>query len=768
MSDAGIPARTVERALLDREQALRAGIRPTPGIVLVDEAGTIGTRTLARLAEAVALADAKLVLVGDDAQLPPVPAGAGYANLLDHQRQVHSLETPRRFLTPTGEPDLAEAHALAGLRAGTLEGATAYLRHKHETGTLAALDRTTALEAAATWHAEQVASGVDPAQIALIARSNRLRALLNERARDSMRASGLLGPDIHGIAPVPLAVGDVVVCRRNDARLDVTNGTRGRITNINRHELTLAMTDKRSLVIPRAYARAGAVEHAYAITGHLAQAATFEAAMVVTPPHHHTQQWSYTALSRSRTPTQIVVLTEAARDLPAEHALPVDAVDPRDSLRQLANCMTRDEARRRTPALFAQSHRAREHTLSDALVVTAIPTRNERRRSRRATGLGAPPAYAPAMPERSPKLPDGIDRLPSDRYRARVWDRKAGRRVSRTFATLAEARAYRNRVQAVVDRGVRVSGTNQTLHEAAEALIAGMESGGIRTPAGDVYRPSVIRGYRQALRDYLLRDLGALKLSRIERRHVQRIVDELLAQGRDPSTIRNAIKPLAVIFRRAVEDGDLAVNPTERLRLPIARGRRERIAAPEEAVRLISALPASERALWAAAFYAGLRLGELRALEWRNVRLEAGEIRVERNMDGSGVIIPPKSRAGRRVVPIIRRLRDEIVLHQLAASSGKGLVFGSTPSTPFVPNTAYRRARRAWAAVGLEPIGLHEARHTFASYMIAAGTNLKSITEIMGHASVTVSIDRYGHMMPGGREEVVERLDAYLRRSLGD
>ncbi len=82
--------------------------------------------------------------------------------------------------------------------------------------------------------------------------------------------------------------------------------------------------------------------------------------------------------------------------------------------------------------------------------------------------------------------------------------------------------------------------------------------------------------------------------------------------------------------------------------------------------------------------------------------------------------------------------------------------------------TAYRRARRAWAVANLQPIGLHEARHTFASYMIAAGTNIKSITEIMGHASVTVSIDRYGHMMPGGRDEVVERMDAYFRRSLGE
>ena len=99
----------------------------------------------------------------------------------------------------------------------------------------------------------------------------------------------------------PLAVGDVVVCRHNDSRLAVTNGARGRVTAITSDAITLAMTDHRNVSLPVAYARAGALEHAYAITGHLAQAATFDAAMVIAPPHHHTQQWSYTALSRSHT-----------------------------------------------------------------------------------------------------------------------------------------------------------------------------------------------------------------------------------------------------------------------------------------------------------------------------------------------------------------------------------------------------------------------------------------------------------------------------------
>lgn len=69
--------------------------------------------------------------------------------------------------------------------------------------------------------------------------------------------------------------------------------------------------------------------------------------------------------------------------------------------------------------------------------------------------------------------------------------------------------------------------------------------------------------------------------------------------------------PLRVIFRRAIEDGDLAVNPTAHLRLPAVRGRRERIASPEEAKRLLAALPARDRAVWATALYAGVALDRL-------------------------------------------------------------------------------------------------------------------------------------------------------------
>jgi len=114
-----------------------------------------------------------------------------------------------------------------------------------------------------------------------------------------------------------------------------------------------------------------------------------------------------------------------------------------------------------------------------------------------------------------------------------------------------------------------------------------MRTGLVRTRSGDIYKPSVIRSYEAALRLHVLPALGALKLADVQRRDIQRLADELLAVGRDPSTIRNALMPLRVIYRRALEGGEVAVNPCAGLRLPAARGRRERIASPEEAATLL-------------------------------------------------------------------------------------------------------------------------------------------------------------------------------------
>jgi integrase len=153
------------------------------------------------------------------------------------------------------------------------------------------------------------------------------------------------------------------------------------------------------------------------------------------------------------------------------------------------------------------------------------------------------------------------------------------------------------------------------------------------------------------------------------------------------------------------------------------------------------------------------------ALRWADVDLATGVIRVERSWDDKAqVFVEPKSRAGRRRVPIPAVLRDVLVKHKMSAR-GELVLPRANGRLPFDATAAAARSQRAWRRVGLDPITLHEARHTFASLLIAAGVNARALATYMGHASVTTTYDRYGHLMPGNEDEAAALLDAYLDRA---
>jgi integrase len=106
----------------------------------------------------------------------------------------------------------------------------------------------------------------------------------------------------------------------------------------------------------------------------------------------------------------------------------------------------------------------------------------------------------------------------------------------------------------------------------------------------------------------------------------------------------------------------------------------------------------------------------------------------------------------------------ELLLRHLMRTGRRDddLVFGSTAAAPFAPKELTRRADAAWKAAELRRIRLHECRHTFASYMIAAGVNAKALSTYMRHSSVAFTLDRYGHLFPGAEGEAAALLDTYL------
>jgi integrase len=352
-------------------------------------------------------------------------------------------------------------------------------------------------------------------------------------------------------------------------------------------------------------------------------------------------------------------------------------------------------------------------------------------------------------------------------WEAWVWSKRDGKKIGKRFPTFAAAKGWREDAQPQVRKKLLRAPTSTTLNEATQDWLAGASAGVIRPASGEPYKPAAIRNYERNLRLRVLPELGTRKLSAIDREEVQLLVNRMLAEGTSPALIEATIVPLQAIYRHALDTPSMgiAVNPTAKLKLPANRSRRERIAPPRECHRLLQALPKRDRALWATAFYAGLRRGELQALKVEDIDLGAGVIHVRRGWDHYEGEITPKSGKGRRV-PIAVALRDHLDEHLLGLAWHDGLVFGTSAAVPFSPTVVAYRAGRAWQGAKLERITLHECRHTFASLMIAAGVNAKALSEYMGHAKVGITLDLYGHLMPGNEDEAAGLLDAYLQREL--
>jgi integrase len=353
-------------------------------------------------------------------------------------------------------------------------------------------------------------------------------------------------------------------------------------------------------------------------------------------------------------------------------------------------------------------------------------------------------------------------------YQAAVWSARDGRRIRKHFDSLQDAQSWRAESYGKLRRRELRAPSAMTFGEAATLWLLGVRAGSIRTRSGDEYKPSTIRSYELSLRGSrdgdggLLGELGAIRLSELSVDDVQAYADRLLAAGAQPSTIRNAIMPVRVICRWRRRE--VAVNPTIGLSLPAVRCARVRIVSPAQAELLLAALTERDRALWATALYAGLRRGELMGLRWCDVDFARGVLEVAQAWDPKERrMVAPKSAAGRRRVPIAAALRAFLAPLSLAAATDAHLLVFGAGRVPFSATPLYERSLRAWRRAGLRPICLHDCRHTFASLMIAAGVNAKALSTFMGHANISITLDRYGHLMPGAEDEAAALMDAYLQ-----
>lgn len=372
------------------------------------------------------------------------------------------------------------------------------------------------------------------------------------------------------------------------------------------------------------------------------------------------------------------------------------------------------------------------------------------------------------------KMPDGIEvrhrKVCSKRrggsnctcaptYRASVWDLEANRnRHSPSFDRKSDAVRWRADTLVAKHRKKLGPISSPKVDQVATEMFEAIQSGLLPTSSGSPYKPSTIRGYRLHYRNEIEPSVGSLKIDRLSRKHVQKLVDELAVEG-SSSSVRNALMPLRLIVRFALQRDLIDANPFQAIQLPAKHEEPVQVLSMTEAKSVISTLSGRDQAVFATALFAGLRLGELRALRWKHIDFTNGIIRVETSWDRKEGEIQPKSRSSLRIVPLVPQLSE--ILTSLGPGSEDDFVLGST-SNPFGQQSFYNRTDKKLEPVGLAGTRLHPCRHFFASWLIESGATVKEVQVYMGHSTVEITLNRYSHLLGGNEARAAERFSAYL------
>ena len=262
-------------------------------VVVLDEAGMVGTRALARLVQSADDAGAKVVLVGDPRQLPEIEAGGALAGLINRVGATELTENRR-------QQSSWERAALDALRMGRANVALA--TYERAGRIHAAPTMVEAQDALVQRWGESFREGDDAVMLAASRRDVRM---LNERARVELRRTGRLGNDLLEADGLGFAAGDKVICLRNDRRLDVMNGTIGTVERRVGNSLMVETTDGPK-ALPAEYLEAGHLGHAYAMTVHKSQGMTVERAFVLSS-ESLSKESGYVAMSRATQSTELFV-----------------------------------------------------------------------------------------------------------------------------------------------------------------------------------------------------------------------------------------------------------------------------------------------------------------------------------------------------------------------------------------------------------------------------------------------------------------------------
>jgi len=348
-----------------------------------------------------------------------------------------------------------------------------------------------------------------------------------------------------------------------------------------------------------------------------------------------------------------------------------------------------------------------------------------------------------------------------------------------------------------------IRGTKRDAERALQEMLVALEKGTYVKPTQltvgewlkqwyDTYvrmhtTPRTQESYRSIITHHLVPALGAIPLVHLQPQQLQsyymRAVSEGRADGRGGLSARSVLyhhRILSEALKHAVKMGVASRNVAEVVDPPKPCRVKLNILGPEDVARFLDAARETlYYVVYCVLLYTGLRRGEALALKWKNVDLLGAELHVVESAfklgDGTYVVKDPKTPHSCRAVALPPSLAVLLREHRkdqaaLRVQLGKPLtdndfVFEDGEGKPLDPNAVTRTFIKLIRRAGLPRMRLHDLRHTHATLMLKAGVHPKVVSERLGHAGVSITLDIYSHVLPGMQEAAAERFDKLLETS---
>lgn len=363
-----------------------------------------------------------------------------------------------------------------------------------------------------------------------------------------------------------------------------------------------------------------------------------------------------------------------------------------------------------------------------------------------------------------------IFRRKDGRWIASLTD-DVGRRRQVTADTPERARQKLTELLSQRDRGLLMPSSDLTVGEYLNRWLVDL--------AKPRLRPSSFATYQNDVRR-IEPLIGRIKLAELKPATLQAAYGRLEASGLSPRSVGRVHTTVHRALRQAVQFEMVGRNVAEIARPPRVHRKEMRTLTSDEVRRLFEAT-ANDRlhALWVVLATSGMRIGEALALDWSDVDLASGRIRIRRSLQrlpGQGfTFVEPKTNRGRRNVMVpsgtvaaLRRHRTKLEVELGRRLSNQDLVFPSAKDRPLEQGFIYWSLQRALEAAGLPRVRVHDLRHTAASILLEHGVHPKIVQEMLGHSTIALTLDTYSHAIPSLQDQTARKMEALFLDSRDD